>query len=400
MEQTIRKLTESVGLNLNGPEPWDIQVYDDRWYARVYRDKNLGLGESYMDGWWGCERIDEMIYRILRGRADEELSVNVRDVVRILPAVLLNLQSTGRARTIAEHHYDLGNDLFDSFLDSYKQYSCGYFEGTDDLDQAQRNKLALIAEKLELSDIDRVLDIGCGWGGLARYMAERYGCSVTAVNISQEQLRFARDFCSGLPVQFRDSDYRDIDGRFDKIVSVGMFEHVGQKNYRTFMEVAHRCLEKDGVFLLHTIGSNESLKGTSDPWMAKYIFPNSSLPSISQIAKAAEGLFVIEDLHNMGAHYDKTLMAWNDNFQEAWPELGKYDERFKRMWEYYLLSCAGAFRARTLQLWQIVMTKAKTGTRPPRCRAGIDSGRQEPGIEPANFADSGLSISREFSRAR
>ncbi|MBE3068476.1 MAG: cyclopropane fatty acyl phospholipid synthase [Chloroflexi bacterium] len=374
----MQKLAESAGVILNGPNPWDIQVHDDRWYARVFRDKSLGLGESYMDGWWDCEQVDEMIFRVLCGRIDEELSVNMQDVMRLLPEVLFNLQSMARARMIAEHHYDLGNDLFHSFLDPYNQYSCGYFEGTEALDQAQMNKLALISEKLDLIDIDRVLDIGCGWGGFARYAAERYGCTVTAVNISQEQLRYAREFCAGLPVTFLDSDYRAIDGRFDKIVSVGMFEHVGQKNYRTFMEVAHRCLEKDGIFLLHTIGSNQSQKGIGDPWIAKYIFPNSSLPSTAQIAKAAEGLFVIEDLHNLGAHYDKTLMAWNDNFQKAWPQLkGRYGERFKRMWEYYLLSSAGAFRARNIQIWQVVMTKANTGTPQPRCRFSIADEMQE-----------------------
>lgn len=378
MQQTLQKLAESAGLRLNGPNPWDIQVNDDRWYARVFRDKSLGLGESYMDGWWDCEQLDEMIFRVLCGRIDEELSVNTQDVMRLIPEVLFNLQSAARARMIAEHHYDLGNDLFHSFLDPYNQYSCGYFEGTEALDQAQLNKLALISEKLDLTDIDRVLDIGCGWGGFARYAAERYGCTVTAVNISQEQLRYAREFCAGLPVTFLDSDYRAIDGRFDKIVSVGMFEHVGQKNYRTFMEVAHRCLEKDGIFLLHTIGSNQSQKGISDPWIAKYIFPNSSLPSTAQIAKAAEGLFVIEDLHNLGAHYDKTLMAWNNNFQKAWPQLkGRYDERFKRMWEYYLLSSAGAFRARNIQIWQVVMTQANTGTPQPRCRFSIADEMQE-----------------------
>ena len=368
----MRKIAESAGITLNGMNPWDIRVNDERWYARVFRDKSLGLGESYMDGWWDCEQVDEMISRVLRGGIESELSVNLQDAIRVLPSVLFNLQSTARARMIAEHHYDLGNDLFHSFLDPYCQYSCAYFEGTEDLAQAQENKLALIAEKLNLTDTDRVLDIGCGWGGFARYAAGRYGCSVHAVNISREQLRFAREFCAGLPVTFLDCDYRAIEGRFDKIVSVGMFEHVGHKNYRTFMEVVHRCLEEDGNFLLHTIGNNKTIKGECDPWITKYIFPNGFLPSMAQIARAAEGLFVIEDCHNMGPHYDITLMAWNNNFQEAWPRLEeRYGTRFKRMWEYYLLSSAGAFRARNIQLWQVAMTQAETGTPQPRCRFSI-----------------------------
>jgi len=177
------------------------------------------------------------------------------------------------------------------------------------------------------------------------------------VNISREQLCFARNACKDLPVRFLDCDYRAICGTFDKIVSVGMFEHVGRKNYRTFMKIVHRCLNDTGIFLLHTIGSNRS-QVNLDPWFNRYIFPNGMLPSTAQIAKAFEGLFVIEDWHNLGLHYDKTLMAWNDNFRKAWPRLQeKYDTRFKRMWEYYLLSCAGAFRARRIQVWQILMTK-------------------------------------------
>jgi cyclopropane-fatty-acyl-phospholipid synthase len=379
----MQKIAESAGITLNGPNPWDIQVNDERWYARVYRDKSLGLGESYMDGWWDCEQIDEMISRVLRSGVISELSVNLQDALRVIPAALFNLQSVTRSRMIAERHYDLGNDLFQTFLDPYSQYSCAFFEGTEDLAQAQENKLALIAEKLNLAESDQVLDIGCGWGGFARYAAERYGCSVTAVNISQEQLHFAREFCAGLPVSFLDCDYRSIDGHFDKIVSVGMFEHVGYKNYRTYMEVVHRCLEEDGIFLLHTIGNNKTIKGDTNPWITKYIFPNGFLPSITQIAKAAEGLFVIEDLHNLGPHYDKTLMAWNDNFQEAWPELDeRYDSRFKRMWEYYLLSSAGAFRARNIQLWQVAMTQAETGTPQPYCRVNnISDAREQNGMK-------------------
>jgi cyclopropane-fatty-acyl-phospholipid synthase len=188
------------------------------------------------------------------------------------------------------------------------------------------------------------------------------------VNISREQLKHARKICEGLPVSFHDRDYREIDGIFDKVVSVGMFEHVGSRNYQTFMEVVHRSLKEDGIFLLQTIGGNIS-SSNSDPWINKYIFPNGMLPSQKQIAKAAEHLFVIEDVHNLGPHYDKTLLAWNHNFQKAWSWLSrKYDAPFKRMWEYYLLSCAGSFRARNIQVWQILMTKHGCGTQQPVCR--------------------------------
>jgi cyclopropane-fatty-acyl-phospholipid synthase len=366
-EEIVRGLLEQAGIAIEGPNPWDIRVHDRRWYRRVLRDRNLGLGESYMDGWWDCGRIDEMIYRLLRGGLEEKVRAGLAYIVRFLPSVLFNRQSKSRAGIIARRHYDLGNDLFFSFLDDCRQYSCGYFKDTDDLDQAQRHKMELICRKLNLSATDHLLDIGCGWGGLARYASERIGCAVTAVNISREQLRFAREFCKGLQVHFQDRDYRALEGRFDKIVSAGMFEHVGRKNYRTFMKVVRRCLKGDGIFLLHTIGGNTSRTGC-DPWVERYIFPNGMLPSTAQIARAAEGLFVIEDWHNMAPHYDRTLMAWNANFQKAWPRLqAQYDERFKRMWEYYLLSFAGAFRARSIQVWQIVMTPYGTGAaQPPR----------------------------------
>ncbi len=364
----LQELLASADIRLNGSNPWDIQVKDARWFERVWREKNLGLGESYMDGWWECAQLDEMFYRLLRCGLERQVRGSLRYLLSYLPGVLFNLQSRLRSRIIARHHYDLGNDLFLAFLDDYQQYSCGYFEKTDDLHRAQLDKLALIAGKLQLSNSDHVLDIGCGWGGLARYVATQYGCQVTAVNISREQLHYARERCDGLPVHFRDCDYRSIDGRFDKIVSVGMFEHVGLKNYRTFIEVAHRSLKDEGIFLLQTIGSNISQRGC-DPWVVKYIFPNGMLPSPAQIGKAAEGCFVIEDWHNLGPHYDKTLMAWNRNFQQAWPALkDRYDERFKRMWEYYLLSSAGAFRARSIQVWQIVMTKHGSGRAQPACR--------------------------------
>ncbi len=323
-----------------------------------------------MDGWWDCERVDEFIYRLLRSGIENNVRGNLGLLLRALPWLLLNLQSKARARIIADRHYNLGNDLFAAFLDPYMQYSCAFFEGTDDLEQAQLNKLEMICAKLDLAPGDHLLDIGCGWGGLAKYAAERYGCTVTGVNISKEQLAFARDFCKGLPVRFLDCDYRAIEGQFDKIVSVGMFEHVGSRNYRTYFDVVRRCLKPDGIFLLHTIGSNTSGRGGSEPWISKYIFLNSMLPSIAQIAKAAERGFVIEDWHNFGPHYDKTLMAWQARFQAAWPRLEglKYDTRFKRMWDYYLLCCAAAFRVRHTQLWQVVMTRSGTGRPQPCCR--------------------------------
>jgi cyclopropane-fatty-acyl-phospholipid synthase len=214
----------------------------------------------------------------------------------------------------------------------------------------------MICRKLKLQPGEKLLDIGCGWGSLARFAAERYGVEVTGVTVSQEQLDLARERCRGLPVNFILQDYRDLEGRFDKIASVGMFEHVGPKNYETYFSKAEHLLAPDGIFLLHTIGVAHTTRGT-DPWIDKYIFPNGKLPSIREIAGAVEGHFIIEDWHNFGQDYDRTLMAWWHRFDQAWPKLEpRYNQRFYRMWKYYLLCCAGFFRSRQGQLWQIVLT--------------------------------------------
>ncbi|WP_343217571.1 cyclopropane fatty acyl phospholipid synthase [Cloacibacillus sp. An23] len=356
----IEKL-KSAGVTIGGPEPWDPQVRDERFYGRVMREKNLGLGESYMDGWWECARIDELICRVIKCGAESGIKGSLRYALTLLPMELLNMQNKRRSRRAAHDHYDIGNDFFFSFLDPLHQYSCAYFKDTAELAEAQVKKLELIAKKLELKEGDRLLDIGCGWGGLAKFMASRFGCRVTAVNISKEQLAFAREDCRGLPVEFMERDYRDVDGEYDKIVSVGMFEHVGVKNFRIYMETAHRLLAKDGLFLLHTIAGNTSAINC-DRWLNRYIFPNGSLPSAAETASAMEGLFVMEDLHNLGQNYDRTLMCWHENFTKAWPAFAeRYGERFRRMWEYYLLSCAGAFRSRAIQLFQVLMSKDGDG---------------------------------------
>ncbi|MDH7528362.1 MAG: cyclopropane fatty acyl phospholipid synthase, partial [Ignavibacteria bacterium] len=244
-----------------------------------------------------------------------------------------------------------------NMLDKRMNYSCAYWKDATNLDEAQENKLELICKKLYLKPGMRVLDIGCGWGAFAKYAAEKYGVEVVGITVSKEQLKLAKELCDGLPVEIRLQDYREVNEKFDRIVSIGMFEHVGYKNYREYFKIAAKNLKDDGIFLLHTIGSNISTKST-DAWTHKYIFPNGMLPSLAQISKTVENLFVIEDVHNFGADYDKTLMAWYNNFKNNWHKLkDKYGERFYRMWEYFLLSCAGAFRARKNQLWQIVLSK-------------------------------------------
>jgi cyclopropane-fatty-acyl-phospholipid synthase len=185
---------------------------------------------------------------------------------------------------------------------------------------------------------------------------------VVTYNISSEQIRYGRHLCKGLPVRFEENDYREAiheREQFDRVVSIGLCEHIGAKNYRTFMEIAYDRLRSEGLFLLHTIGGNRSYS-TTDAWVDKYIFPNGAIPSIAQLGKAMEGLWVMEDWHTFGPDYDKTLMAWWNNFERAWHTLPpKYGDRFYRMWRFYLLSCAGSFRARKLQLWQVVLSKGE-----------------------------------------
>jgi len=334
----------------------------------VLSEGTLGLGESYMDGWFECDALDQFIFRLLRSDLHKHAKFSWSALAAFLQ---MKISSTlfvrARAFLVAEKHYDLSNELFRIMLDQRMIYSCGYWKNAKTLDDAQRDKLELICKKLQLRSGQRVLDIGCGWGGFARYAAENYGVSVVGITVSKEQVALATQHCSGLPVEIRLQDYRELDPRterFDRICSVGMFEHVCAENYRNYLQIVHQMLADDnGLFLLHTIGDNVT-SIISDPWLNKYIFPNSMLPSIKQIGAAAEALFVIEDWHNFGADYDRTLMAWFQNFEKNWPTIHHLfagedgGQRFYRMWKYYLLSCAGLFRARGVQLWQIVLSKS------------------------------------------
>jgi len=358
--ETIAAMLEPAGITLNGSNPWDIRVIDDRFYARVFAEGTLGLGESYMDGWWECDQIDEMIARGLRADAAKRLPINANLIFLLASSWLTNRQNKSKAWQVADVHYDLGNDLFEATFDSRVTGSCGYWSGNPpakNLDESQDAKLDLICRKIGVKKGQSVFDIGCGWGAFMGFAAEKYGAEVHGVTVSKEQVAYIKKRYANLPVHPELKDYRDATGTYDHVVSMGMFEHVGPKNYRTYFKTAHRLLKDDGLFLLHTIGSPYSTNSI-DPWLDKYIFPNGVLPSLAQVGSAIEWLFVVEDLHNFGADYDKTLVAWNDKFESNWQALkGRYDERFRRMWRYYLLACAGGFRARAIQLWQFVLSK-------------------------------------------
>ena len=352
-------LLAEADVRIDGGRPWDLQVRHPDVLSRIIARGSLGLGESYMDGWWDCDQVDEFIARVLRAQLHRRVG-HPGELVALLKAKLVNLQSTTRAWQVGREHYDLGNELYERMLDPYMAYSCGYWASATTLEAAQEAKLDLICRKLGLQPGMRLLDIGCGWGSLMRFAAKHYGVECVGVTVSKEQAAWGAERAAGLPVRFELTDYRLFncggDVRFDRVASVGMFEHVGQKNYASYFAVARRSLKEDGLFLLHTIGKNES-GGAIDPWIDKYIFPNGSLPSVQEIAAASERDFIVEDWHNFGADYDRTLMAWHERFEAAWPALqSRYSPRFYRMWRYYLLCCAGTFRARDNQLWQVVLS--------------------------------------------
>ncbi|MBB5016028.1 cyclopropane fatty acyl phospholipid synthase [Rehaibacterium terrae] len=355
LARRVAGLLAPADVRLDGARAWDFRILDRRFFARVLAQGSLGLGESYMDGWWETDDLDGLLYRLLKSRIDER-APDLPTLWAAIRARLLNLQSRRRSFEVGRRHYDLGNELYQAMLGRRLVYSCGYWRQARDLDAAQEAKLDLVCRKLLLEPGMRVLDIGCGWGEALKFAAERYGVSGVGVTVSREQAEYARRLCDGLPVEILLCDYREVSGRFDRAFSIGMFEHVGVRNYVTYFDVVRRCLPPDGLFLLHTIGTERSTRHT-DPWIARYIFPNSMLPSAAQIARAVEGRFVIEDWHNFGPDYDRTLQAWRANIEAAWDRLPpRYDERFRRMWRYYLASAMALFRCRRGQLWQLALS--------------------------------------------
>jgi cyclopropane-fatty-acyl-phospholipid synthase len=351
----LTELLAHADIEIGGDRPWDPQVHDERFFDLAFAG-SLAIGEAYMDGLWDVVALDELVCRFRRARLDEQFRIGA-DGWRVLKARLRNRQSASRSYHMGRRVYDGAIDLFEATLDPRMVYSCAYWKSATTLAEAQEAKLDLACRKLGLAAGMRVLDIGCGWGAFARFAAERYGAEVLGVSVSREQIEYGRERCRGLPVELRFADYREVTGTFDRVHSAGMFEHVGPRNHRRFFETVDRVLADDGLVLLHTVGGNRSLPSV-DAWIDRYIFPDSVMPSAAQISRAVEGLFVIEDWHNFGPDYDRTLVAWCANFERNWPGLAaRYDQRFYRMWKFYLLACAGTFRARVNHLWHFVLSR-------------------------------------------
>ena len=364
-KSTGLELLSKAGVTVGGDAPQDIHVHDDGIWTRILRDRELGLGETYMDGGWDANQLDVFLTVLQTADLRSLVTPSPQMLVLAAKSKLTNLQSKARAGRNARAHYNIGNELYERMLDESMIYSCAYWKDIDDepttegaLDAAQQAKLDLICRKLGLAAGMTLLDVGCGWGGFAQFAAQHYQVQVTGVSPAQEQVSVAKQRCAGLPVRIIEGDYRDLTGTFDRITSIGMMEHVGPKNLPTFFDKCRELLDPDGMMLHHTIGSND-WKTVGDPWFDRYIFPGGVLPSLGQIAKAAQSHWTIEDVHNFGPYYAKTLSAWDHNISARWAEIPHYDARFRRMWHYYLMSSAAGFTSRAIQLWQIVFTRAK-----------------------------------------
>ena len=356
----LAQLLASADIHLNGSRPWDIQINHPQMLTRLLKQGGLGLGDSYMDGWWECQAIDLMLERAMRGRLHEQLQTP-RAWWESFKGHLRHSDSEGPSRIVGRMHYQVGNPVYQAMFDPYMTHSCAYWvDGAQTLEEAQLANLEMICRKLQLKPGMRVLDLGCGWGSFMRYATERYGVSVLGLTHSDEQLKLGQQLARSLPMQFELTDYRQCNpeskSRFDRIVSIGLFDQLGQKDFSAFFQTAKRSLKDDGWMLLQTQGKSPN-SGLLDGWDDKHIHAPGYVPRLDEVTQASEAHFVVEDVHNFGADYDRTLQHWHQRFEMAWPQLRlSHDERFYRMWRFHLLSSAASFRTRHKQMWQLVLS--------------------------------------------
>jgi len=357
-KKLLTELFAQADIQIGGNRKGDLIVHDDRFYDRTIRYGDLGIGEAYMDAWWDCDGVDVLATKFIKADLQNISKKQLPFIMHYLKIILSGNGRKGKAFEVGEHHYDMSTEIFEYMLDKTMAYSCAYWKDAENLEQAQENKLDVICKKLGLREGMTVLDVGCGWGSFAHYAAKNYGVEIVGITVSQEQQRYAQKRCENLKVDIRFQDYRDITEKFDRIVSIAMLEAVGKRYYKTFMKSMSQCLNDDGLLFIHSIVA-QTHQGPSDArWLDTYIFPNGELPSLAQILKASEKLFVIEDTHNLEGDYDRTLGEWHKNFLNNWDTLKEnYDERFFRMWVFYLLICRGIFRSRLATVWHIVFSK-------------------------------------------
>ena len=343
-----------------------VQPHHESALHRAQRGGIYAIGEAYIAGLWTTDRLDDFIFKLLTTpQPKPSLFAQAKMFIHVMDRYLFNRHNGRRAFNIGTQHYDLGNDLFRAMLDPSMTYTSGYWAQASTLAAAQEAKLDLLCRKLDLRPGMSVLDIGCGWGNFARYAAEHYGVHVTGVTVSQQQAEEARRRCVGLSVEIRLQDYRAVTETFDRVVSIEMIEAVGRKNLPTFYRVVEDRLNDDGIFVLQAI-TGDTWSRTSDRrldeyslWLVTYIFPDGYLPTQRELSGCGSTSLRIEDWQSFGQDYDRTLLAWADNFANHWDELkNRYDEAFRRRWEFYLCGCAAAFRANRFDVCQIVYSKS------------------------------------------
>ena len=364
IKQKCIDLFKKADIIVNGKRPWDIRVSNDKFYSRLFFHGTIALGESYVDGWWDCKQIDQFIYRVLKFRLVDPKTYNlihfgssILNKLRLLSPICSNKQTRKKAANDVKYHYNLGNDLFEATLDKQMNYSCAYWKNAKTLDEAQEAKMDLVCKKLKLKKGMSLLEIGCGWGGFAKFASDKYGVKVTGITLSENQKKYAINHCKNSNVEILLKDYRDISGEYDRVVSIEMFEHVGPKNHKKFMKIMNKCLKPNGLFLLQFDGKSESINW-NDSWIEKYLFPGTVTPSAKQVSTAIEDLFFIVDWHDFTKDYHKTMIEWYNNFDKNWNKIKEnYDERFYRIWKFYLLCCPATALANTQHLWQIVFAK-------------------------------------------
>ena len=348
----------------NTGEPVHLRFTSSKWEREVALDPALKLGEAYMEG--GFEFVKGDIYKLLEiifestgPVAENQMWMKAMSFIRTATKRFVQMNTLKRSARNVQHHYDLSGKLYDLFLDPDRQYSCAYFQTPDtDLNEAQLAKKRHLAAKLQVSKGEKLLDIGCGWGGLGLYFARVLGADVTGVTLSHEQFGIANQRAKALGLENRAKflleDYRNLNAQFDKIVSVGMFEHVGIGHFKEYFDHVKRLLKPDGRFVLHSIGRSGE-PGATNPWIAKYIFPGGYIPSLSEVIPVIEksGL-IITDIEILRLHYAETLKAWRQSFLAHWDEAkALYDERFCRMWDFYLAASESAFRWQGMMVFQI-----------------------------------------------